>query len=171
MKGQCTKETGRFITDYICDFGGRINKQLRSRVSDGRLVVNSLQSNGHEFSITFINTEKAKLSKWDLKISTVLTEVELLASRSVDVPSQVSSKSSFAPSHNDNCHRDLNKQQTADLELLTAIKERRPKIFSCTGLDSGERYPLAWSTIRNDLTVGFGSASRDCYYNQVMLRT
>jgi hypothetical protein len=60
----------------------------------------------------------------------------------------------------------LSKQQLREMQQVKLLKTKRPDI-TWTGLDSGERYALAYSSLLSDSKVAFGTYSKDAHYNSI----
>jgi hypothetical protein len=61
----------------------------------------------------------------------------------------------------------FSKQQLRDMEQFQSVKKSEELDITWTGLDSGERYALAYSSLLSDSNVAFGTYSRDAYYNSI----
>jgi hypothetical protein len=61
----------------------------------------------------------------------------------------------------------FSKQQLRDMEQFKSLKKSKELDITWTGLDSGERYALAYSNLLSESKVAFGTYSGDAYYNSI----
>jgi hypothetical protein len=146
MTLQRVTKDGEFFRNVICDLGGRKNQPLRSRLKRGILKMNSIKSNGHSLQMTFIPTNRKKLGKFEAKWSLVPSPIEKVLSAETLIPKQ-------------------QRQDQLQLQQLQSISNVK---LTVTGFDVGVVNAVAWSSIRPDGNVSFGTASSKGFYNQVI---
>jgi hypothetical protein len=150
LNQQTISEPGRFIKDFICDLGGYKNRQIRLKTQGPNSVLRlpkAIQTNGYSLKMIFrvrgvikikYNEMKSKLKPYDI--------------------CHLIDKTTYSPEFSKQNKRDI-----AQYLHLQYIKEVVNITF--TGLDSGERYPLGFASIRSDTDLAFGKVSRDACYN------
>ena len=138
-------EPGSFIFDFICNLGGEKNRRLKSKHRRGLIKINSIQTNGYQLSIGCIPFSKVKVNQYMKAQEFQLSPIETL----------------------------LSKEEPRTEKELEDRRKYHDIIFdqfakvTVTGFDAGVVNALAWSSIRPDGIVGFGTARSRSYYNQV----